>query len=404
MRSGATFAAVVLVTFTSLVRAELPSLLEPPARLGAARPAEDVEQPIRPVSLTVPEDGPRIVPDNVAEAGTRSTPPLPSRAWDGHPVDDFMNSKSPLTRKQHSDRKSKDDRTSGKFGDGLKDMLDPQKPKEWLFSDHGFDCFASPISNPFLFEDPRALTEIRPLFIYQKIPGNQPLYQGGNVWFLGARGSIAFTEKISLTLDKLGAIAINPGSGSAYNSDYGFAEFWLGPKYTFYRDTQSGTIAAGGLIFQIPTGSAATFQNTGNLGLTPYVSVGKTLNEFSIGSLNGIATTGYTFATSNQRNEYWYLSGHLDLDIGNHHKFYPVMEFNYFQYGRGGQTNFSGVGQDLVNFGTKNPNSASLVTGALGARFKITEAAQIGGVFELPLLGNRDINQYRFMFDLILRY
>ena len=34
-------------------------------------------------------------------------------------------------------------------------------------SDHCFDYFASPVTNPFLFEDPRALTELKPLFIYQ---------------------------------------------------------------------------------------------------------------------------------------------------------------------------------------------------------------------------------------------
>ena len=30
-------------------------------------------------------------------------------------------------------------------------------------SDHGFDNFISPVTNPSLFEDPRALTEVRPI-------------------------------------------------------------------------------------------------------------------------------------------------------------------------------------------------------------------------------------------------
>ena len=39
----------------------------------------------------------------------------------------------------------------------------------WLQSDHCFDDLGliSPVSNPFLFEDPRALTELRPIFMYQ---------------------------------------------------------------------------------------------------------------------------------------------------------------------------------------------------------------------------------------------
>ena len=34
-------------------------------------------------------------------------------------------------------------------------------------SDHCFDSFISPVTNPFLFEDPRSLTEVRPIFMIQ---------------------------------------------------------------------------------------------------------------------------------------------------------------------------------------------------------------------------------------------
>src|SRR5262249_20160296 len=40
-------------------------------------------------------------------------------------------------------------------------------------SDCDFDDFVSPISNPFLAEDPRSLTELRPIFLWQTIPGTQ---------------------------------------------------------------------------------------------------------------------------------------------------------------------------------------------------------------------------------------
>ena len=36
----------------------------------------------------------------------------------------------------------------------------------WFKSDHVFDGFISPVTNPFLFEDPRSLTEVRPIFMY----------------------------------------------------------------------------------------------------------------------------------------------------------------------------------------------------------------------------------------------
>jgi|GEM_PF-2634110 len=39
-----------------------------------------------------------------------------------------------------------------------------------LPSDHCFDDFISPISNPFFFEDPRSLTEVRGIFIENSLP------------------------------------------------------------------------------------------------------------------------------------------------------------------------------------------------------------------------------------------
>ncbi len=340
MRAIATLLAVAGLARSG--RAETP-LLEAPARLGAAHPADEA---VRPASFNVPDDGVRIVPDKVAESAAA---PVAPPSYNQHPVDDFLQARSRPTTARQEPRHD-----AGKFGDGLADLLDPEKPKEWLFSDHGFDCITTPISNPFLAEDPRALTEIRPIFIYQNVPGSQPNFQGGNIWFFGARGSIALTDRFSITLNKLGGIDVNPNSANM-PSDFGFAEVWLGPKYTFWRDTQSGTVAAGGLIFQIPSGSSKTLQDTGNLSLTPYVSVGKTLQEFNAGSFNGIAIAGYTFATNGSRSDYFYMTGHLDFDVGNYHRFYPVAELNWFQYGKGGDRYFSGQGEDIINTGARTP-------------------------------------------------
>lgn len=361
------------------------SLLEPPARLGPARPADESVQP----ASFKTADAVRLVPDHIAEA--RPQPVSAPPRWTEHPVDDFLKR-----------RRTNEPQDSRKFGDGFADLFDPQKPKEWLFSDHGFDCIATPISNPFLSEDPRALTELRPIFLYQKVPGEQPNFQGGNIWFFGARGSLALTDRFSITLNKLGGINVDPGNAGG---SFGFAEVWLGPKYTFWRDTQLGGLAATGLIFQIPSGSDSTYQDTGELSLVPYVSVGKTLGEYKVGAFNGIAVAGMSFSVNDARSNYFYLTGHLDFDVGNFHRFYPVAELNWFQYGnKGGERFFSGQGHDIINTGAQDGVSASLVTGALGARFKITEASQVGAVFELPLIGNRDLFQYRFTVDFIFRY
>src|SRR5262249_43771404 len=48
-------------------------------------------------------------------------------------------------------------------------------------SDHDFDNFISPLTNPFLAEDPRKLTELRPIFMFQTIPHSNIFFNGGNI-------------------------------------------------------------------------------------------------------------------------------------------------------------------------------------------------------------------------------
>ncbi|QEL13555.1 transporter [Limnoglobus roseus] len=419
-----------------LAAADPPRLLEAPVSLGSARavdlpsepasgtihpaaakepatPEPEVVRP-KPVRLSKPANARTLSDDEVIRLDRRlpqddRAEPL-GRYEPRHPnddrdeIDDFVGRRSRLGQRDRDDDSKK--RASAKFGDKLRDWLAPGGGRDsWLFSDHAFDQFATPLSNPFLAEDPRALTEVRPIFIYQSIPTPQPNFQGGNIYFFGTRASIAFTERISLTVNKLGAIALNPSNKAFGDSEFGFAELWLGPKFTFYRNPQSSAIASAGAIFQIPTGPGKVYQDTGNLSIVPYISAGKTLCDFgSIGSLNGIANAGYSISTNRLRSDYFYGTAHLDFDVRNNHRFYPIAELNYFQYTTDGQQRaFSGEGQDLFNFGSQS-KGAGLVTGALGGRFKITEAAQIGAAYELPLFGNRDVFRYRFTLDLIFRY
>src|SRR5262249_22807621 len=54
-------------------------------------------------------------------------------------------------------------------------------PRALFQSDPAFPQFISPVSNPFYFEDPRALTEVRPIFIYQRTPNSTPIFRGSDV-------------------------------------------------------------------------------------------------------------------------------------------------------------------------------------------------------------------------------
>jgi hypothetical protein len=272
-------------------------------------------------------------------------------------------------------------------------------------SDHSFDGFASPVSNPFYFEDPRSLTEIRPIFLFQTIPGSNAVYRGGNAEFYGLQARVAVTESLSFVMNKLGGVAINPGSGSVLNSQSGFSEIWLGPKFTFLRNCDTQTVAAAGVTFEIPTGSSKVGQDTGRGSIVPYVTAAQNFGCTSYGSFNAMGTFGYAFRIDDQRSDYFYNSLHLDFDVGNQHHWYPLIEMNWFHYTQSGHDRpFNFEGRDLVNFGSTNVNGRNDVSLVAGVRYKFTECLQTGLALEFPLNSTRDISNFRLGVDVIFRY
>lgn len=280
-------------------------------------------------------------------------------------------------------------------------------------SDHAFDYLASPVTNPFLFEDPRALTEVKPLFIYAGAPSTNPIFKGGNEEFYGLQARLAVTERLSLTINELGFVTLNPFDAAAgppgkFSENTGFAQVELAPKYTFLRSEQWRTVMAGGVIFQIPAGSSKVFQNTGTLGLVPYLSAAK---NFCLpagwGSTNIMGTMGYDFSVNNQRSQFYYMNLHWDYNIANTNRFYPFLELSWFHYTQGGSANIPGFGfegLDLVNFGSNNVGARDYLGISPGIRFKINENIQVGAAVTWPLLKQKEINDYTLTFDIIFRY
>ena len=273
-------------------------------------------------------------------------------------------------------------------------------------SDHDFDVMSSPISNPFFFEDPRALTEIRPFFIWQRTPSANPVWNGGSDFDYGVRGSVAITPNISMVFSRLGFTTISPKSPSPLSSHTGFSEFLLGPKITFLRSETSGTVAAFGLTFDLPTGNANVLQNTGHLMLDPYFSIAQNFGKSSYGSFNFMNTTGYTFRTDNTRTEAFYSSFHLDYEIAK--RVWPTIEFNWRHYTRnGGANNFNFEGSDLANFGSQHISGQNELTLALGTRVKLNNYITWGIAAEFNVLANssgQHLDAFRLTTDFIFRY
>ena len=69
----------------------------------------------------------------------------------------------------------------------------------------------------------------------------------------------------------------------------------------------------------------------------PYASFGQNFGRSCYGSFNVLSTIGYNFRTDNTRSEYFVDSLHLDYDVANLHKFFPLVEMNWFHYTRSGK-------------------------------------------------------------------
>lgn len=361
---------------------------------GTVEPTGDGMAPVTPLQV------PGAVPPVTASATYTPAPPpvASSSASTGFYPDPPPSQAAAANPPAHREHKSY-------FGDMFNGWGGGGPEGKCLESDHCFDYFASPVSNPFYFEDPRSLTEIRPIFMYQTIPGSNPVYRGGNAEFYGVQARVAITDQWSFVMNKLGGVSINPGGGSLVPSESGFAEIWLGPKFTFYRNTETGTVAAAGLTFQIPAGANSVGQDTGTLSLVPYITAAQNFGCTSYGSFNAMGTLGYAFRTDDQRSDYFYTSWHLDFDVGNQHHLYPLVELNWVHYTQsGGAVPFNFEGGDLANFGSTDVSGRNNLSLATGLRYKFTENIQTGLAVQFPLVGTQDLNKFRLTIDLIFRY
>lgn len=273
-------------------------------------------------------------------------------------------------------------------------------------SDHCFDNFISPVSNPFLFEDPRSLTEVRPIFLTQGTSDKNYIFHGGDIEYFGLQARLALTDRLDVIMTKAGWDWIEPEHPrDGIEAHSGFSEVWLGPKWTFLRCENSGTLGALGLTFQLPVGDSKVYQDTGSFSLEPYLSLGQELRWSGVGNFHLLNTTGYVASVDDKRSDYFFSSFHVDYDLLNTHHIYPLVELNWFHYTSAGtQHDFGFEGMDMFNFGSAGVSGTDFVSMAFGARFKLNEAIQTGVAFEFPLTNPHDLMDYRITFDVILRY
>lgn len=276
------------------------------------------------------------------------------------------------------------------------ELLSERRPFE---SDHAFDGFVGPISNPIFSKDPRTLTEVRGLFIQNWIPSGHPVFPNGNYQVYAVQARVALTERLSLIADKDGYGVINPENGDQQD---GWLNVAAGLKYLLIRDVENQFLVSVGAQYELQSGEAQVFQSQGDGQLAVFGTVGK---EF-MGNAHFLGTIGHSFPIDRVYNT-GFLYTDLHLDYGLWGWFYPLVELNWFHYTSGGNWGIPhavGEGDGHINFGTSGMNGDNLVTVAVGAKAKLNRHVDVGIAWETPISNREDLIQNRITTELILRY
>lgn len=260
-------------------------------------------------------------------------------------------------------------------------------------SDHDFDRFISPSTNPIFFEDPRNVTEIRGLFIQHEVPGAAG---AGDVQVYAAQIRARLSENVSLIATKDGYIT----SSNPLVND-GWADLAAGLKFNLIRDVANQRLLSSGFTFELPTGEADPLQGNGDGELNLFLTGGRQLGCRS----HWLSAAGYRLPmnrTDESTSIYW--SNHFDMEVRR--GVYLLTETNWFHWTRSGQDGpIPGIeGLDLINLGSPGVTGNNIVTQAFGAKLKPSRHQEIGLAYEIPLTKREDILENRITVDWIWRY
>lgn len=259
-------------------------------------------------------------------------------------------------------------------------------------SDHCYDDFISPMTNPVYFEDPRNLTELRPIFLQHKVP---LAAGGGDIQLYALQFRAALTDRLSLIAPKDGyAVSTNPLIAD------GWADVAAGLKYLIYSDPAAQRLLSGGLTYTMPVGSPRTLQARGDGDFHMFLTGGAEFLEHA----HVISASGFRLpANDNEGSQLWYWSNHFDYQVLQ--KWYLFNEYNWYHWMKSGNIGLAGVeGGDLFNLGSTGVAGNDIVTGAFGVKMKPSSNTELGVAWELPLTDRRDVLENRITVDAIFRY
>jgi hypothetical protein len=279
----------------------------------------------------------------------------------------------------------------------------------FLAGNHNFDRFIGYMSNPIMAVDPRAVTELYPLFI-SDWTSSFPRLPTADIQLYGAGLTVALSDRLAVGLNQ-GGYAVAHIHRSANldplrvffdrdprNERDGFLNVGGFGQYTLIEDVPNQFLLTAGLRWEAPTGSAAVFQGHGPAKLAPYATVGKEFGEFHV-----LATAGYQFPVGNGDTNTNLFYGTLHLDRRVNCWLYPLIEFNWIAHSTHvnlDQTNLPG----FFDFGTFE-GTGNIVTMAVGANAVLVPSRlEVGAVYTTALSTTHNFDFNGLLLKLTYRY
>jgi hypothetical protein len=258
------------------------------------------------------------------------------------------------------------------------------------------DEMISPITSPVTFEDPRARTELRPIFVYHKLD-EKFVTQGGNIRVYALQARFAVNDRLAIIATKDGYVQTRPDS--VLNDEEGFANVAAGFKYAFYKDGAAGQIATAGLRYEIPMGNRDVLQGEGDGNLNPFVSA-----AMAIGNVNLMAGTGVRLSLDDEDSSFYDFDLHASTKWG---WFHPTAELGVIHViSAGERLPIADEGHDFFNLGATESEGKTIVTGALGGRVDLADNISWGAAYQVPLTNGAGSHatDWRVTTDLIFSF
>lgn len=259
-------------------------------------------------------------------------------------------------------------------------------------SEQCFDGFISPITNPFYNEDPRNLTEIRPVFASHGMPA---ALGGGRVNAYVVQLRARLSENVSLIAVKDGYFT----STSPLLQD-GWADLGLGLKFNLIRDAAGQKLVSAGATFEAASGSSQAQQGLGSGNLNLFLSSARRFG----GCWNHMASSGIRIPMNGDTGSAsTWVSQHLSRPVTE--RLFVLTELNWFRYISSGTGGIPGIeALDFANLGSTDVTGNNIVTLAAGGKIRTARRSEIGAAYEVPISGRRDIFGNRVTAHWAIRY